>query len=374
MKFFHSAFIWQLILSIYVLIYVWKLLPGKKTKLFVTAIIATETIVYIVGLLFKYHMSPDLLGLIMQVCSTYTVAVITISNLLILSHLIFWIVKRRNKPHKEVLARYRLRYFVGALLVTVVLLAVGHYTFRNPSVTEHAVSIDKQSATVKNLKIVYFSDIHLGYQLGKDRLREYVQLIMDQKPDIIFLGGDLIDHNLTPLVFHRMDEELNKLKAPLGVYMCMGNHEYFDNIPEKIEWLEKQSAITLLRDSVVEVAGSFYVVGRDDRKVERKNLDELLVGLDPSKPVIVLNHQPVNLREEVDNKADMAFYGHTHNGQLFPANLILDFLYEMPYGYKKNGQTNLFVSSGLGIGGPQFRIGTQSEIVVVDVTFADRVN
>ncbi len=113
-------------------------------------------------------------------------------------------------------------------------------------------------------------------------------------------------------------------------------------------------------------------------------------GVDRQYPVIVMNHEPHRLQEEVAAGADIALYGHTHNGQFFPNNVIMAvssmiynsgilpesisskmrFMYEIPYGYKKKGDTHIYVSSGLGLAGPQYRIGTVSEIVVLNVNFS----
>jgi predicted MPP superfamily phosphohydrolase len=146
----------------------------------------------------------------------------------------------------------------------------------------------------------------------------------------------------------------------------------------------------MLRDSTVLVANSFYIAGREDDMCKtRKELPEIMQGVDKNLPVIVMNHEPHRLQEEVDAGADIALYGHTHNGQFFPNNLIMKissmiynsgivsdkakwrFIYELPYGYKKKADTHVYVSSGLGLAGPQYRIGTISEIVVLNVTFAE---
>ncbi len=86
--------------------------------------------------------------------------------------------------------------------------------------------------------------------------------------------------------------------------------------------------------------------------------------------MIVLNHTPDNLDEEMENGADIALYGHTHDGQIFPFNIFTRLVFEVSRGYKQKGDTHVFVSSGVGLSGPQYRIGTKSEIVVLDVTFS----
>jgi len=121
-----------------------------------------------------------------------------------------------------------------------------------------------------------------------------------------------------------------------------------------------------LRDSVCLVDSSFYLIGRDDRtNTKRKSLKELVTGLNVNLPRILMDHQPYHLDEAEKNNIDFQISGHTHNGQFFPGNLFVKKIYELGYGYLKKGNSHFYVSSGLGIWGPQYRIGTESELVVI---------
>ena len=171
---------------------------------------------------------------------------------------------------------------------------------------------------------------------------------------------------MTPVIAQHMDEELREIKAPLGVYAINGNHEHYAESPNATAEYLKSAGIKVLRDEVALVDSSFYIVGRNDRSnLRRMNLNDLMKGLDPTKPTILLDHQPYHLEEAEQNNIDLQISGHTHNGQFFPGNLFVKSMYELGYGYLKKGKTNYYVSSGLGIWGPQYRIGTQSELVVI---------
>lgn len=152
------------------------------------------------------------------------------------------------------------------------------------------------------------------------------------------------------------------------MYAITGNHEYFENLNESIDYLEKAN-IRVLQDEVVKVDNAFYVVGRNDRRSENtttekiKSLDEMLKDIDKTLPIIVLNHKPEDLKAAESEKIDLQLSGHTHNGQIFPGNLTIKFMYEDPYGYLKKNDFNLIVTSGYGTWGPPIRIGTQGEIV-----------
>lgn len=263
------------------------------------------------------------------------------------------------------MAAFRLWAMLVTLVVTGVAMGIGNYKFNHPKIVELNLSANKLSQH-KELKIVAASDIHLGSSIDKKRLQSYVKLINDQHPDIVLLAGDVSDRSMTPVIAQHMDEELREIKAPLGVYAINGNHEHYAESPNATAEYLKSAGIKVLRDEVALVDSSFYIVGRDDRSnLRRMNLKDLMNGLDPTKPTILLDHQPYHLEEAEQNNIDLQISGHTHNGQFFPGNLFVKSMYELGYGYLKKGKTNYYISSGLGIWGPQYRIGTQSELVVI---------
>jgi len=267
------------------------------------------------------------------------------------------------------MASFRLWAMIVTLAITGVAMAIGNYKFNHPAVVELNLSSNKPTQH-KKIKIVAVSDIHLGISIDKSFLKSYVKLINDQKPDIVLMAGDVSDRSIIPLIKQNMDEELRMIKAPLGVYAINGNHEHYAETPNATEEYLKKAGIIFLRDSVCLVDNSFYVVGRDDRtNQKRKSLQELVSGLDKSKTFIMMDHQPFHLEEAEQTGIDLQISGHTHNGQFFPGNLIVKKMYELGYGYLKKGNTHYYVSSGLGLWGPQYRIGTQSELVVINFIY-----
>ena len=255
-----------------------------------------------------------------------------------------------------------------ALAFTLCLLSYGYYNYKNPKIQEYTVAINKPTEA-SSLKVVAVSDIHLGLGTGKEALSNYVDKINAQKPDLIIISGDLIDNTVIPLREEHMEEELNRLNASLGVYMVPGNHEYIAGIDESMEYLSSTS-IHVLRDSVVTLSNGVQLIGRDDRQNHRrKPLNHLLEQADVSKPMLLLDHQPYDLEKTVKSGIDLQFSGHTHRGQVWPINLLTDHLFDISYGYEKRGDTHLYVSSGLSLWGPPFRIGTDSELVVFNLKF-----
>ncbi len=400
MRVFLNAIFVQILLSAYIYWRGWQGLPDKKyIKIVYAAVFIIEFIIYFMGF-FTSSMGLlpfDALHSFAWVGTTWMIFAIYMTVLLLVYDLIFYINRKRKFLPQTVnlnAKRYRLSYFCSSLLLVVIVMAWGNYRFHNQVITEMNLTVEKHSPKRKNLRIVMASDLHAGYLIDKTIISKYVDKIMEQKPDIILLVGDIIDYDIKSLYEQRMETEFLRLKAPYGVYATTGNHEYieFEGVEakdEKIHWLSDKAGFTVLRDTTIMIDSTFYLVGREDDKCKiRKPLPEIMKDVDKNYPVIVMNHQPHRLYEESEAGADIALYGHTHNGQFFPVNTImalgsklyntgiipedkkLRFMYEIPFGYKKKDNTHIYVSSGLGLAGPQYRIGTISEIVVLNVEFA----
>lgn len=259
---------------------------------------------------------------------------------------------------------FRFGFFISAIL-TLIILSIGYIHYRNPNTRVFNIHIDKFAAdSQKPLKIVAVSDIHLGYGTGRLTLKKYVRMINAQNPDLILIGGDLVDGTVVPLYSENMKEELNRLNAPLGIYMVPGNHEYYSGIQKCVDYI-KQTKIQLLIDSVVTLSNGIQIIGRDDKSnPRRKSLKHLRALTDPSKPTILIDHQPYKLVETEKEGIDLQFSGHTHEGQVWPLSLATDKIFDQSYGYRKWGSSQVYVSSGFSLWGPPFRIGTDSEMIV----------
>ncbi|MHB9056815.1 MAG: metallophosphoesterase [Paludibacteraceae bacterium] len=260
---------------------------------------------------------------------------------------------------------FRMRIMEVSMFIIVIVMIIGNYKFNHPQTVQLEIQSTK-SALGKEIKIVAVSDIHLGVSIDKNRLRKYVAMINAQKPDLVLIAGDLIDRSIKPVIAQKMDEELRQIKAPMGIYAIFGNHEYFGEVGSALGEFYKKANITLLRDSSVLLGNELYIVGRDDKiSPHRKGLAQTMANIDRSKSIILLDHQPSNLQDAEKNQVDFQFSGHTHEGQFFPGNLFVKNMFELGHGFKQKGKTFYYVSSGLGIWGPQYRIGSQSEMVVV---------
>lgn len=281
----------------------------------------------------------------------------------------------------------------GTLCLCVVLFT-SLWGIRNAQIirtTEYDVTIHKSVDKMDTLKVVLTADLHLGYNTGCRRMTQMVEKINAQNPDIVMIAGDIFDNQYDALDDpQKLASILRGIKARYGVYAVLGNHDIDEKIlagftfsgkkEEKVsdprmDALLKDANITLLRDEAVLIDNSFYVYGRPDASrpgrgiTTRKTPREIAAALDPSKPLLVLDHQPKELQELADAGVDLDLCGHTHDGQVFPGTLIVRLFWENPCGYLQKGQMHNIVTSGVGVFGPNMRVGTKAEICSITVHF-----
>lgn len=267
---------------------------------------------------------------------------------------------------------------IGIFAVMLLLFGYGNIHYNNKVREQIDIKTNKAICSdKKRTKIVLLSDLHLGYHNRRSDFKKWVDMINAEQPDLILIAGDIIDISVRPLMEENTAEEFHRLKAP--VYACLGNHEYYSNRP-KARRFYREAGITLLQDSVAKI-GNLCIIGRDDRtNMQRKSLamimeearkkgfiSDLHLGKHSNEFLILLDHQPYHLEEAEQNGIDFQFSGHTHHGQVWPVSWITDVLYEKAYGLLQKGNTRYYISPGMGIWGGKFRIGTQSEYVVLTI-------
>ena len=256
--------------------------------------------------------------------------------------------------------------------------------------TDYEVSVDKEAPGLDELKIVLVADLHLGYSIGIRHMEQMAGLINEEDADLVVMAGDIFDNEYEALENPEiLAEILGGIQSRYGVYACYGNHDVKEKVlagftfggkgekasdPRMDAFLEK-AGIRLLREEGVLIEDAFYLYGRPDygrpgRGIRvRKTPAQLTEGMDLSRPVIVIDHQPRELQELADAGVDLDLCGHTHDGQTFPGNLTARLFWENTCGYlEKDGMHNI-VTSGVGVFGPDMRLGTRSEICVITVRF-----
>jgi hypothetical protein len=257
------------------------------------------------------------------------------------------------------------------IAVVLIIILAGFINTRALKIETLNLKIPARNSSIKKLNAVLISDLHLSTINSEGFVKSIVDKINSLQPDIVFVAGDLVDDKASVLRAEGIGLSMKELKPPLGIYGITGNHEYINGVDSAVHYMTELNIIPL-RDSSVIINNSFVLIGREDRSRgldKRKSLKELVDGSDHNLPMILLDHTPFHLEEAMENGIDLQLSGHTHNGQMFPINLIVGKIYEISWGYLKKGNTQYYVSSGVGTWGPPIRTGSRSEIVNLLITF-----
>ena len=263
--------------------------------------------------------------------------------------------------------------FIAALAVFFTTMVIGHRNVRYPRVMYQKYTVKRLvpegAQPEKRMRLVFFSDLHIGEAMTPDYIARAVKLIQDQQPDLILCGGDFIDHRAVYAYDPRVMASLRSLHAPLGVYYVLGNHEYRDDLEANIRWVSEVGG-TLLRDSIAFPGdGPLTLIGRDDWvNGNRKPFEVIANEADPLRgPVVLMEHTPASIDSIGDSPVDLILCGHTHGGQIWPGQLMVWWRYGMVSGTRPVVEREVCISSGIGSAGATYRVGTRSEIRVYDL-------
>ena len=209
------------------------------------------------------------------------------------------------------------------------------------------------------------SDLHLGHVRNGNFLRRMVAKILQEKPDAIFIAGDLYDG--TAIDVRRAAEPLNQLVAPHGVYFVAGNHEQFGDDSKYLHAVAAAGVRVLINEKV-EVDG-LQIVGVPYRNAAQSaHFTAVLQGIrvDRNRASILLTHAPDHPEIAEAAGISLQLSGHTHLGQFIPWSWMARRIYrQFVYGLSRIGKMQVFTSSGAGTWGPPLRLGSNSEIVVL---------
>lgn len=226
----------------------------------------------------------------------------------------------------------------------------------------------------ERIRIGLISDVHMGLAVTPKKLRKDMELLEEKNPDFLVIAGDLVDDQTTESDMIAACEILGKAAGHFSVFFAYGNHDMashgpalaFD--PKTYRFCLERNGITVLDDNCAEWNG-ITIVGRLDQgmrsEIQRKPLAELLPEV--NKPFIVIDHQPSAPEEAISKGALMQLSGHTHGGQVWPANVLMRLVSDRypSYGWKRVEQTWLVTSCGLGTRGSTLRSGTTAEMLLI---------
>jgi uncharacterized protein len=243
-----------------------------------------------------------------------------------------------------------------------------------PVVRRVPVTLAGLDPALDGLRIVTFSDGHLSALSSTRRFERLVELVNEQRPDVVAIVGDLVDGELGEL----RDEAapLADLVSEQGVYFVTGNHEYFVDTTAWLRHLPSLGVQVLRNERVPIRRGAAYVdlAGIDDRTAissgvpgHGADLDTALDGRDDAVPVVLMAHQPVQVAQAAAAGVGLQLSGHTHGGQLWPFDYAVRLDQPVVQGLSRVGDTQLYVTTGAGFWGPPMRVGARPEVAVIEL-------
>jgi len=286
--------------------------------------------------------------------------------------------------HRNVLTPRFTAFGIGAALcLCFIIIVYGAFHACSIRTVQYKVRLAGQR---DGFRAALISDLHIGPGVGKKHITKVVNAVNLAKPDIVFIAGDVFDGN--PETVRDMPgiaEEFKRIRPPLGIYACLGNHDV-DRLSlsgSSTEWIEaflREAGIMLLQDEAAAIGDNLYIAGRRDARpigmnAKRKTAAELCAAVSDgtARTLIVLDHQPTQFDKIEAAGADLVLSGHTHQGQLFPGNIITKIMYRKMgashYGYWRGNTLQAVITSGAGYWGPPLRVATNNEVAVIDVTF-----
>lgn len=260
----------------------------------------------------------------------------------------------------------------GAIVYTIIYLAAGYYLCNNVWQTDYHLTTDK---SIGQVKVAMFADSHIGATFDGEGFAKQMEVISAANPDLVMIPGDYVDDDTTREDMVACCAALGKMNAKYGVWYAFGNHdkgyyseEYREFTADELIAELKKNGVHVMMDDV-EIVDNLCIVGRKDKSMERKELSELLEGVDDSKYIIVMDHQPNDYDKEAQTKADLVLSGHTHGGQLLPVTYFGKWfgINDAIYGYERRENTDFIVTSGISDWRMKFKTGTKSEYVMVDI-------
>lgn len=258
--------------------------------------------------------------------------------------------------------------YLGILAVVFAFLYAGYgiWSAYHPQLKYITVKMNDLPPAWKSKTIVQISDVHLGLVLGAGFLDGVVKQINSVQPDAVFITGDLfdgMDGRLDTLV-----KPLDDIAAPDGTYFVTGNHETYLGVNEALSALQK-TRVKILDDKMISIDGMQIVGVGYPQRGQSKDVAETIknmAGFDKAQPSILLYHNPAAVKQAEEAGVNLMLAGHTHNGQLFPVQLIDRLIYgRYYYGLNQDGNFSIYTSAGVGTWGPTIRTDATPEIVVI---------
>ena len=374
MSMFHTLITLAYIIpNIYVFARINRLFINKNWRFHYTLIYILLVLVYPVSNLFSQSNSGFPRNF-MTACANYILPFwlylflfVLVFDIFNIANLIFKLI-----PHEKLQnTRFKVTGLSVIIILSAIVVVAGIINFNTIRISEYRIDIPAKSAEISHLKIAFVADFHLKSRTSIDFVEKFAKNIQMINPDLMIFGGDIVEGDRNDGNLEKFEQVFAGIKARYGVFAVLGNHEHYAGL-EKGSFFYK-SGLKVLSDTNVVIAESFNLTGRNDSHIRaRKSIGELLRSVTDTLPVILLDHRPTEIDQVSKTSVDVQLSGHTHNGQLFPINLITRRVYELSWGYKKIGNTHFFVTSGIRLWGPPVRTTGKSEIMIIDINFVKK--
>lgn len=248
------------------------------------------------------------------------------------------------------------------LAAIVLVVAGGAWNAVHPVVREVNITTNKLVKTPQ--RVVFVSDLHLGGLFGRGYTKSLVERINAAQPDLVLIGGDIVDGSLETVDKEESYVELQNLQAVQGVYAVYGNHDVMRQTSAAEQALLHKVGLEFVKNGTVELPSGIVLTGLDDYSRSKMVLTE--EGHD-TQYKIFMEHQPRHIPEAAASGYDLYVAGHTHAGQFYPNRELTKRMYLLDYGTKKFQQMTAIVSNGYGLWGVPVRVGPPPEIVVINI-------
>lgn len=256
----------------------------------------------------------------------------------------------------------------AALAAGILLSAIGIVQgLRQPAVSDYEVELRNLLQERDGTVLVAMTDMHLGSLIGGRWLKARVEQVNALRPDLVALVGDIYDGRSVSA--NEFISEFLELRAPLGVWVAMGNHESYRDTAKHLGSFSQAGFRVLLNENASAAPG-LTIAGVEDLTVKKRQgadraaLEKTMHGAG-SGGLILLSHSPLLEHEAAEYGAGLMLSGHTHDGQLWPFNYLVKLRYPHIAGrYLIDGMT-LLVCRGTGTWGPRMRLWRRGEILRV---------
>ena len=284
--------------------------------------------------------------------------------------------KTENKPLK--IWTFIHTYFIIPIIFSVGLMVYGHFNIMNVQPTYYNLSTDKNIRT-EGYRIGLMADLHFGSSIDLKELELICSEISDTHPDIMILCGDIVDESTTYNDMLEVFRVLGNIKSTFGTYFVYGNHDCQTYVPDPAftkEQLAKaitNNNITILEDQVTNINDDLVLVGRNDASFSnnsnRTSIQNLLSGVDKNDYILVLDHQPTEYNQNASAGTDLLLSGHTHAGQFWPLNYVLEIIpfNDGVYGLEKINNMNTIITSGVSGWAFPYKTSSPAEYVIINV-------